>query len=158
DEIAREVLDENILSTYKSEQDLRDALVTALQKLNMSKQEATDIASHVNVSIGGPQAAGPLYDPSNTTGLLSPRNFFDSLITGFQDFLGLSPTSNLGDAIAFVSGINTTTNEDSFIGAINRQWYNGSEETRSYLNPTASDATRYAQLSLGDPAVSVREW
>ncbi len=150
----REQIDAN---EFRNEQAVRDFIKTQLINAdsNITAQQASNIAAAVN--IGGPQLNNPLFDPNNT-GILKPNDFALALQMGYQDTLQVSPSSIFGDYINFVSGASGVAGNNSPIALINQAWYQADELTRSYLNPTAEDAAKFQQLTLGDPAAAVKEW
>jgi hypothetical protein len=152
--IVDEVLASDRLSRYNSEQDVRDAIKSALQTElsaeEITSEQADAIAAGTDLGIP-PDPANPLYNGSGTT-VIAPWSYSGAVQTAYQDTVHIAPSSDLGEDLNQIAGVAPGLTGLSSTQLLNEAYAAADSSTRSYLNLTPDEAAQVARNQLTDPA------
>jgi hypothetical protein len=90
---------------------------------------------------------------------IQPNAFDASIRNAYQAQVHASPNSQFGQAIDHVSGLTTGFDGTNMIAQINSNYYDSSDDNRSYLDQTPQRQVEYQNQRLYDPGAQlVLEW
>ncbi len=157
DQKVKDIVQDTLTKDLNSEQAVRDELKQQLLAnfSNLTEEQADDIAS--SASLGLP-TSGPLY-AAGSAQTIQPNAFNSSIRNAYQAQVHASPNSQFGQAIDHVSGLTTGYDGTNMIAQINSNYYDSSDDNRSYLDQTPQRQVEYQNQRLYDPGAQlVREW
>lgn len=156
--IVDDILARNLVSRYRSEQDLRDDIKSALRNelssVDITDDQVDQIAARVDFGIP-PDPANPLYDDKNTA-IIAPWVYQGTIETAYQNAVHVAPSSDLGTDLNQLAGVARGLTGISSTQLLNEAHASASTETRNVLNLTPDEAAAVARNEFTDPAALVK--
>ena len=165
--IVDDVLSDARLGRFKSEQEIRDAIATAVKRefagaelipeREITAEElnalADRIAAGANFGIP-PNEHDPLLNADSDL-VIAPWVYDETVRTNYQNTTGISPNSLLGLDLDQAAGITTGDNGVNVISLFNQAYLAADTDTRSYLNAPPREAAEIAHINLTDPGAAL---